>query len=123
MSRPSSNTRPVTDPPSASSCIRFRHRSSVVLPHPEGPISAVTVRAGKRIVTSFTTARRPYSAVSRTVSSSNRASAGCAIALPQCPARGQREHEHETHQDERRGPCQPVPLLERPGGIYVDLQR
>src|SRR5438046_6094610 len=120
-SAPSSSTRPVTQPPSDSSCIRFRHRRKVLLPQPDGPITAVTVWAGKRMQTSFTTARRPYRAVRRTVSSRSRASAGGAMALPDGPAGGDAEQQHQRHEHEGRGPREAVPLLERPRGVLVDL--
>src|SRR2546430_6360596 len=113
-SAPSSSTRRVTQPPSDSSCIRFRHRRKVLLPQPDGPITAVTVWAGKRMETSFTTARRPYRAVRRTVSSRSRASAGGAMALPDGPAGGDAEQQHQRHEHEGRGPREAVPLLERP---------
>src|SRR5438034_2206193 len=101
MSSPSSSTLPVIQPPSESSCIRFRQRRNVVLPHPDGPINAVTVCRGNMSDTSFTTARRPYSAVSRAVSSWSRASAGGAMTLPNRPAGGEGEEQHESHQHER----------------------
>src|SRR5256885_10316986 len=122
-SAPSSNTEPVTQPPSDSSCMRFRQRRNVLLPQPDGPITAVTVCAGNRMDTSFTTARRPYRAVSRTASSWSRASAGGAMTLPNGRARGQSEEEHEAHQDERRGPRQAVPFVERAGRVHEDLER
>src|SRR5438094_117693 len=103
-SAPSSSTDPVTQPPSDSSCIRFRQRRKVLLPQPDGPITAVTVCAGNRMDTSFTTARRPYSAVSRTASSWSRASAGCAMARSHGPAGREGEDQHETHEHQRRGP-------------------
>src|SRR5438105_6561995 len=122
-SAPSSSTRPVTQPPSDSSCIRFRHRRKVLLPQPDGPITAVTVWAGKRMETSFTTARRPYRAVRRTVSSRSRASAGGAMALPDGPAGGDAEQQHQRHEHEGRGPREAVPLLERPRSVLIDLMR
>src|SRR5882724_1598986 len=122
-SSPSSSTLPVIQPPSDSSCMRFRQRRNVVLPLPDGPISAVTVCAGKRIDTSLTTARRPYSAVSRTVSNCSRASAGGAMALPDRPAGGEGEEQHQPHQHECGGPGETVPLVEWPGGVDVDLER
>src|SRR5712691_11330520 len=122
-SSPSSSTLPVIQPPSDSSCMRFRQRRNVVLPHPDGPINAVTVCLGKRMDTSFTAARRPYSAVSRTVWSCSRASAGGAMALPDRPAGGEGEEQHESHQHERRGPGETVPLVEWPGSVDVDLER
>src|SRR2546427_6405041 len=123
MSSPSSSTLPVIQPPSESSCMRFRQRRNVVLPHPDGPINAVTVCRGNMSDTSFTAARRPYSAVSRAVSSCSRASAGGAMTLPNRPAGGEGEEQHESHQHERRRPGETVPLVERPGGVHVDLER
>src|SRR6266496_4360081 len=114
MSSPSSSTLPVIQPPSDSSCMRFRQRRNVVLPHPDGPIRAVTVCAGKRIETSFTAARRRYSAVRRTVSSRRRASAGGggAMTLPDGPAGGEGEEQHQAHEDERRRPRYSFPDAE-----------
>src|SRR2546422_11769169 len=117
MSSPSSSTRPVIQPPSESSCMRFRQRRNVVLPHPDGPISAVTVCLGNRIETSLTTARRPYSAVSRTVWSCSRASAGGAMTLPDRPAGGEGKQQDQSHQHERRGPGEAVPPLQGSGGV------
>ena len=51
MSESPSHTDPSTVAPGVVSCMRFRERSSVVLPQPEGPISAVIRPAGKLIVT------------------------------------------------------------------------
>src|SRR2546425_1816789 len=120
---PSSSTLPVIQPPSDSSCMRFRQRRNVVLPHPDGPINAVTVCLGNRIDTSLTTARRPYSAVSRAVWSCSRASAGGAMTLPDRPAGGEGKKQDQSHQHERRGPGEAVPLVERSGGVDVDLER
>src|SRR3989442_140660 len=95
--------------------MRFRQRRKVVLPHPDGPINAVTVCFGKRIDTSLTTARRPYSAVTRTVSSCSGESAGGAIAGPHHPGGGKRKEQHQPHQDERRGPGEAMPIVEGAG--------
>src|SRR5947199_8634292 len=124
MSSPASSTRPVIQPPSESSCMRFRQRRNVVFPHPDGPISAVTVCVGNRIDTSLTTARRPYSAVSRTVSSCSRATAGCAMTGPQGQAGGEGEDQDQTHQHQRRAPGEAVPFVERAGrvGEYLELE-
>src|SRR6266705_3362797 len=122
MSSPSSSTVPVTQPPPDSSCMRFRQRSRVLLPHPDGPITAVTVRGGKSIETSFTTARGPNRAVRRTASTCRRASAGGAMALPDGPPGGKGDEQHERHQHERRSPGEPVPLLERARGVGEDLE-
>src|SRR5438093_13784258 len=103
--------------------MRFRQRRNVLLPHPDGPITAVTVCAGKRMETSFTTPRRPYRAVRRRVSSRSRASAGGAITLANGPASRDAEQEHESHEHERCRPGEPMPLVERPGRIGEDLER
>src|SRR2546425_10398430 len=112
-SAPSSCTRPVTQPPSDSSCIRLRVRRKGLLQQPDGPITAVTVCDGKRMVTSFTTARRPYRAVRGTVSSRSPVSAGGGMALPDRPPGRDAQQQHQPHEDDRRRPRQAVPLLER----------
>src|SRR2546430_3686816 len=122
-SAPSSSTEPVTQPPSDSSCMRFRQRRKVLLPQPDGPITAVTVCAGNRMDTSFTTARRPYRAVSRTASSWSRASAGCAMARSHDPAGREGEDQHETHEHQRGGPGEAVPFVERAGPVGENLER
>src|SRR3989442_14808610 len=122
MSSPWSSTLPVIQPPSDSSCMRLRQRRNVVLPHPDGPISAVTVWVGNKIDTSLTTARRPYSAVSRAVSSCSRASAGGAMTRSQGPAGGDAENQDQPHEHQGRCPRHPVPLVERTGGVHVNLQ-
>src|SRR5213595_1307533 len=123
MSAPSSSTRPVTQPPSDSSCIRLRQRRKVLFPHPDGPMTALTLCFGNMRETSLTTARGPYSAVSRTVSSCRTASAGGAMALPDRPAGADREEQHQPHQHQRGGPRETVPLVERARGVLVDLER
>src|SRR3972149_2548594 len=114
MSTSSSSTLPVTQPPSDSSCIRFRQRRKVLLPHPDGPMIAVTVWAGKRIDTSRTAAVRWNSAVRRTVSSRSRTLADATIALSRHPAGDDGQDEHEAHEYEGGGPGEAVPLVERP---------
>src|SRR5436309_4454531 len=42
MSCPSSSTSPETRAPGTTSCMRLRARRNVDLPHPEGPMRAVT---------------------------------------------------------------------------------
>src|SRR5205823_12595427 len=73
--------------------------------------------------TAFTTARRPYRAVSRTASSWSRASAGCAMARSHGPAGREGEDQHETHEHQRRGPGEAVPFVERAGAVGEDLER
>src|SRR5512145_1850457 len=67
MSTSSSSTRPVTQPPSESSCMRLRQRRNVLLPQPDGPMIAVTVWGGMASDTSFTAAVRWNRAVRRSV--------------------------------------------------------
>ena len=50
---------PSTRAPGITSCIRFRDRRNVDLPHPDGPISAVTERAGIVMVTFSTALKSP----------------------------------------------------------------
>src|SRR5712691_7075012 len=108
MSTSSSSTFPVTQPPSDSSCIRLRQRRKVLFPHPDGPMMAVTVLAGKRMEISRTAALRLKSAVSRTVSSRRRTLADTTMALSRHPAGDHGEHEYEAHQQERGGPPETV---------------
>ena len=53
------STSPVTWAPGMTSCIRFRVRSTVDLPQPEGPMNAVTDRGSMAIETSFTAWKAP----------------------------------------------------------------
>ncbi len=59
MSSPASFTSPASDALGTSSCIRFRIRRNVDLPQPDGPISAVTRRAGMVSETRSRTLRSP----------------------------------------------------------------
>src|SRR6266487_2050040 len=119
----SSNTSPWTLAPAVNSCIRFRQRSMVLLPHPDGPMIAVTVCAGNSSDTSRTARCCPNIAVRCDASSRSRVLADATIALPGHPAGGEGDDEHEPHEHERGGPGQAMPLLERAGRIHVDLQR
>ena len=53
MSSPSSSTSPLIFAVGVSSCIRLRIRRNVDLPHPDGPINAVTVDCRHRQRHSF----------------------------------------------------------------------
>src|SRR3989454_9304749 len=119
----SSKTSPATVGPGVTSCMRFRQRSRVLLPQPEGPMIAVTVFAGNKSETSRTARCCPNSAVRCAVSSRSRVLADATIALPRDPAGGERDDQDEPHQHERGCPRDPVPLIERARGIHVDLQR
>jgi hypothetical protein len=56
---PSIITLPSTRAPGITSCIRFSDRRNVDLPQPDGPISAVTERAGIVIETPSTARKSP----------------------------------------------------------------
>src|SRR5205814_6879505 len=119
----SNNTAPLKAAPGVNSCMRFRQRSSVLLPQPEGPMIAVTVCAGNRSDTSRTARCCPNSAVRCAVSSRKRVLADATISGPRDPAGGERDDQHESHQHERGCPREPMPLIERPGGVHIDLER
>src|SRR5438094_9314235 len=119
----SSRTSPCTLAPGVSSCMRFRQRSSVLLPHPEGPMIAVTVCAGNKSDTSRTARCCPKSAVRCAVSRRSLVLADATIPGPRYPAGGERNHQHERHEQQSRGPRQAVPFVEWTGRVYVDLQR
>ena len=59
MAVPSMRTRPSTRAPGMSSSVRFMARSIVDLPHPEGPMKAVTVRGSIVMLTSCTAVSTP----------------------------------------------------------------
>src|SRR6266699_6281831 len=118
----SSNTSPWTLALGVSSCMRFKQRSKVLLPQPEGPMIAVTVFAGNRSDTSRTARCCPNSAVRCAVSSRSRVLADATISGPRDPAGGERDDQHQSHQHERGCPRDPMPLIERAGGVQVDLE-
>src|SRR6266576_7360819 len=123
MSTLSSRTAPLTAAPGVNSCMRFRQRSKVLLPQPDGPMIAVTVCAGNNSDTSHTARCCPNIAVRCDASSRSRVLADATIALAGHPAGGEGDDEHEPHEHERGGPGQAMPLFERAGRIHVDLQR
>src|SRR5512141_587199 len=134
MSSPSSSTRPVTQPPSVISCIRFSVRRKVLFPQPDGPMRACTWLAANESVTPFTAVYLPYIAdiLSVAMRGATPPAAGSGRRVPgtsrtastMAGARTVRHHagddvEHEHQQDEhqRRGPRVPVPLLVRARGV------
>src|SRR5262245_5948507 len=88
MSVPSSNTDPVDQPLSDSSCMRLRQRRNVLLPQPDGPMMAVTVFVGKKTEVSFTAILRPNNALSRRVSMRTIALSGRLTSSGPCSIRG-----------------------------------
>src|SRR5215217_4159299 len=146
MSAPSSSTRPVIQPCSDSSCIRFSVRRKVDLPQPDGPISACTRLGSKLSDTDFTALNLPYMADSlsvtmrgcRAVSGSGR---GRGARLKACPERSegvssaigaeaaygkagsQAQYEDEQNQHQRGGPGVLMPLLIGARGIVEHRKR
>src|SRR5436309_8761951 len=119
----SSRTSPSTLAPGVNSCMRFKQRSSVLLPQPDGPMIAVTVFAGNSRVTSRTARCCPNSAVRCAVSSRRRVLADATISGPRDPAGHKRDNKHEAHEYEGGCPGQAVPLVERTCGVKVDVER
>src|SRR5437764_6784540 len=62
MSKPSTSTVPFTRASGTSSCMRLRQRTKVDLPHPEGPIIAVTECGSTERLISKSACLRPYQA-------------------------------------------------------------
>src|SRR5215217_7691415 len=138
MSAPSSSTRPVIQPCSESSCIRFSVRRKVDLPHPDGPISACTRLGANLSDTDFTALNLPYMADSLSVtmrgcgavSGSGR---GAAARLKVSSAIGaeaaygkagsQAQYEDDQNQHQRGGPGVLMPLLIGARGIVEHRKR
>ena len=57
MSAPSSSTVPVTEAPGTVMCSPLMQRSTVDLPQPDGPMSAVTLPGSMVMLTSVTAGR------------------------------------------------------------------
>src|SRR5215218_73222 len=115
MFRPWNRTSPSTRANGMVSCIRFRQRSSVDLPHPDGPMIAVTSLCGKLSETSRTACVEPKYAFSARVSIagaaastltggiSTRVSAsviGPAVTRAHRDPREDADHEHEGDKHE-----------------------
>src|SRR3954466_6420215 len=128
MSAPSSSTRPVIQPWSDNSCIRFKARRKVDLPHPEGPISAWTRLGAKLRDTDFTAVNLPYMAESlsvtmrgcRAVSCSGRrgatrlkVSSASEAEAAYGKACSQAQEEDQQNQHQSGGPGVLMPLLIR----------
>src|SRR6185312_9061118 len=149
MSRPSKRTSPSTRAPGTVSCIRFRHRKSVDLPQPDGPMIAVTSPARTSNETSRTTRLAPKYASSASATSVSdgevaamRTSSGALTVIAtsrSCTSPGsirgetesissdepRREADDEDEPDEDEGPRPRlgVPIIEWRDRIVVDLRR
>src|SRR3954447_15391397 len=132
MSAPSSSTRPVIQPLSDSSCIRFKARRKVDLPHPEGPISAWTRLGAKVSDTDFTAVNLPYMADSLSVTLRGCRAMSCsgrggtarlkvssAIEAEAAYGKAGSQAQYEDHQNQYQsgGPGVLMPLLVRAGGV------
>src|SRR3954462_2028703 len=122
MLSPSSSTLPVVHPPSLSSCIRLSVRRKVLLPQPDGPISACTRLAGNSSDTFFTAVNFPYMAVSLLVAIRTGVSAIDAVPSDR-EARAQAQQEDDEDQHQRRRPGELVPLFIRPRRVVEDDER
>src|ERR1700738_1294548 len=80
MSSPLSSTSPASLADGTDSCIRLRIRRNVDLPQPDGPISAVTVRAGMASETRSSTFLDPNHADTLWASKAAAPLAGVAIS-------------------------------------------
>src|SRR6476659_3634691 len=138
MFRPWNITVPSTRASGMVSCIRLRQRSSVDLPHPDGPMIAVTSLAGNDSETSRTACVEPKYAFNARVSiagavvscaagaEATRATASvirAAVARAHGEPGQDADHEHERDQHERPRPCLRVPLVVRADRVDELLQR
>src|SRR3984893_9782253 len=141
---PSNSTRPCMRALGTSSCIRLMHRITVLLPLPEGPINAVTLRGAAARSTSSTTLWVPNHAVSfsmlrppaaGTTTSADAVMGGATgsepVAISILPhahaapeeAGHEGEDQHDRDQGQRAGPRARLCLLEAGDRIGEDLQR
>src|SRR6476646_5791381 len=123
MSCPSSSTRPVIQPPSTSSCIRFRVRRKVDFPQPDGPMSACTWFDANDRVAPFTAVVLPYIAVSLSVSIRGLCSATGELTPSDREPGADAEYEDHEDQHQRRGPGVPMPFLVGARGVGEDGER
>src|SRR6185436_18365399 len=123
MSWPSSNTRPVIQPPSTNSCMRLSVRRKVDFPQPDGPIRACTWFDANDSVALFTAVVLPYIAVSLSVSIRALSSATGQLTPRDSEPGTDAEHQHDEDQHQGRGPGITVPFLVGAGGIGEHRQR
>src|SRR2546428_7529156 len=124
MSSPSRRTLPSPWAFGIVSCIRFRHRMSVDLPHPDGPMIAVTSWSAKSIVMSWIARFAPYQADSPLTSIFTTMVPSLAHR-PQVDNHAGRDadQQHDQHEDEGRTPCGLVLRVGRTEGERVDRVR
>src|SRR5689334_6306280 len=118
---PPRNTSPSTMAPGTVSCIRFRQRSIVDLPQPDGPITAVTDESGKSRLTFRRTRFFPNHALRRCAF--RRSVTAACIPTSGCVPGDETDDEDEGDEDERASPRLRVGRFIRTNGIGKDLQR
>src|SRR6185437_13434457 len=145
MSRPSSSTSPSTRAVGTVSCMRLRQRRKVDLPHPDGPIIAVTWRSRTCMLTRFTACTLPNHAFSEATRMRGRATSAAGVALTsetssvatmvrsvatpcreasaRCDARDETNDEDERDEDERSCPSEGMPCVIGADRVREDLQR
>src|SRR5688572_15971524 len=120
MSVSSRSTRPLTRAVGTVSCMRLMQRSSVDLPHPDGPMIAVTWRSRKSSDTSRTACTSPNhastdSTPTRRAATVSAASLSSVAATGEPPSSGEpgseADDEDEGDEDERSGPRERVLFL------------
>src|SRR6266446_3728325 len=134
MSSPSSSTSPLTRAPGTISCIRFRQRMSVDLPHPEGPMIAVAACSAIASSTPWSACVAPNQASRWRTSSFVRVGATviAARAVPSSyhpeattgeDAYAEAREPDQRQQHQRSCPRLAMPIVERRDCIGVDLDR
>src|SRR3989304_1050767 len=124
MFRPSKRTSPETRKPGVRSCIRFRQRMKVLLPHPEGPITEVTEFLRMSIVIFLSTWWSPNQA-QRLFTFNAFSIARLSLLLPhprKVPRPGADDQDHPDQYD-RAGPRLVVPVFVRGNRVVEHLER
>src|ERR1043166_2958179 len=118
MSWPRKRTSPSARAPATVSCIRLRQRSSVDLPHPDGPMIAVTSLVATANVTSRTTraaakyASRPATSIAGTIGRDGSIATESEAASGR-EASGEADEEDEAEEDDGARPGLRVPAVVR----------
>src|SRR5688572_24705692 len=131
MSRSSNRTFPSARASGMVSCRRLRQRRNVDLPHPEGPMIAVTSRSRSGMETLRMAADAPKYAVrpsasrrARPLSGERRSVAGAGADFRSRDKAGSdTDDKDHTDEDEGAGPGEPMPFVVRTDCIGKDLQR
>src|SRR5262245_45679891 len=142
MSCPSRQTEPATRAVGTVSCMRLRQRSSVDLPQPDGPMTAVTSRSRNVIETPRTASADAKNALSvvasRRIRSASAAGGGAGVAVgrgarggsvatatksgARCKAGCQADDEDNANENEGASPGERVLLVVRADREVEDLK-